>query len=413
MLAQHDPAEINWGELGTDMVIESTGRVRAKVDTARASRRRRAGRYVREGAVGLGAAVVALLVAETAQAGLPVVIVSCLGICVLAVLTAEIPGMVMRRVEVWKLVVLAEVAARLRERRKQQAASPEVTVDACVLGAQAPAVGELRYLADAGRALQARLTDCGGIEARLGDGEARAVAFWERRARFALRCHGIEWAAFDGAAKQNGLAVTVGGAKDRMAAHVRLLVLLADNLDDNDRVPAATAGGLTLAGPQFVQHALGEFGQTGADGLRHVLAVADVRGFDGEYDESLRHPVHNQPQVDGLADAEPMRARRPWRSRPPSQRAVGDAMPLDLAGHSPVLARRIDHDREPGSRPGLEQPARLPVRDDHRHAGQEKFADGGRERRADAVIAAIRVPDADQHNTAIRAHRRSTCSSRK
>jgi len=50
----------------------------------------------------------------------------------------------------------------------------------------------------------------GDGEAPLDDGMARAVAVCERRARWVLRHHRVEWAAFGGAAKQDRFAMTVG-----------------------------------------------------------------------------------------------------------------------------------------------------------------------------------------------------------
>ena len=189
-------------------------------------------RYVRDGAVGLAVTGVAVLAAETMhEDSVVVLLLSCVASCTLAVAIVEVPGVVRRRVEALQEAMFAEVAARLRQERKRRDLSREVVVRSTANRARVQGVGALRELADAGRVLQVRLGDGGSAD--LGDPMARAVAFWERRARWALRGHRVEWGAFGGAAGQNRYASTVEGARDSIAEQVRLLLWVADELDND------------------------------------------------------------------------------------------------------------------------------------------------------------------------------------
>lgn len=188
-------------------------------------------RYVRDGAVGLTGAGVGWFVGEVARAGQVACLVLCGVACVLAVVTVEIPGVARRRFEALKAAMFAEVVAGFRKDGKRPGAPPESAARSGIAGARRLEADELRALAEEGRALRARLGDWGDGEARLADGMARAVAIWERRARWALRGHRVEWVAFGGAAGQDCFAVTVGGARERVAAGVRLLLSLADEMD--------------------------------------------------------------------------------------------------------------------------------------------------------------------------------------
>ena len=188
-------------------------------------------RYVRDGAVGLAGAGVAWSVAEVARVGMAECLISCSVACVLAVVLVEVPEVARRRVEALQAAMLAEVAARFGKDGKRHGASPEAGARSDIAAPRAREAAELRALAEEGRALRVRLGDSGGREAPLADDMARAVAFWERRARWALRGHRVEWVAFGGAAGQDMFAMTVNGARDRVAAQVRLLLSVVGELE--------------------------------------------------------------------------------------------------------------------------------------------------------------------------------------
>ena len=169
--------------------------------------------------------------AEIAKAGQVACLISCGAACVLAVVMMEVPGVARRRVETLQAAMLADVAARFRKDGKRHGASAEPVAQSRLPGARAQEAAELRVLAEEGRALCVRLGESGSGEAQLADDMARAVAFWERRARWALRGHRIEWVAFGGPAGHRRFAVTFGSAKDRVAAQVRLLLSVAGELE--------------------------------------------------------------------------------------------------------------------------------------------------------------------------------------
>ena len=169
--------------------------------------------------------------AEIAKAGQVACLISCGAACVLAVVMMEVPGVARRRVETLQAAMLADVAARFRKDGKRHGASAEPVAQSRLPGARAQEAAELRVLAEEGRALCVRLGESGSGEAQLADDMARAVAFWERRARWALRGHRIEWVAFGGPAGHRSFAVTFGSAKDRVAAQVRLLLSVAGELE--------------------------------------------------------------------------------------------------------------------------------------------------------------------------------------
>jgi len=154
---------------------------------------------------------------------------------VLAVATVEVPGLVKRRVEAVQAAMFAEVVARLRKEGSRRGTSPGAAGRSGVAGAREREVSELRALAEEGGALRARLGDWRFSEARLGDDMARAVAVWERRARWALRGHRVESAAFGAAASPDRFAVTVGAARESVAAQVKLLLSVAGDLDTEGR----------------------------------------------------------------------------------------------------------------------------------------------------------------------------------
>jgi len=170
-------------------------------------------------------------VAEIARADQVACLISCGAACVLAVVMVEVPGVARRRVEALQAAMLAEVAARFLRDGKWHGASPEPAGQSGIGGARAQEAAELRALAEEGAALRVRLGDWRSGEAPLADDMARAVAFWERRARWALRGHRVEWVAFGGEAGHHKFAVTVGSAKDRVAAQVRLLLSVAAELE--------------------------------------------------------------------------------------------------------------------------------------------------------------------------------------
>jgi hypothetical protein len=189
------------------------------------------GRYVRDGAAGLAGASVAWFGAEVARADQVACLISCGAACVLAVVMVEVLAVARRRVEALQAAMLAEVAARFRKDGKWHGASHEPAGPSGIGGARAQEAAELRALANEGAALRVRLGDWRRGEAPLADDMARAVAFWERRARWALRGHRVEWVAFGGAVGQDRFAVTVSGARDRIEAQVRLLLSVAAELD--------------------------------------------------------------------------------------------------------------------------------------------------------------------------------------
>jgi hypothetical protein len=171
-------------------------------------------------------------VTEVARADQTACLISCGAACVLAVVLVEVPGVARRRVEALQAAMLAEVAARFRKDGKWHGACPEPAGPSAIGGARAQEAADLRALAEEGAALRERLGDWRSGEAPLADNMARAVAFWERRARWALRGHRVEWVAFGRGSGRHRFAVTVGSAKDRVAAQERLLLSVAAELEE-------------------------------------------------------------------------------------------------------------------------------------------------------------------------------------